>query len=502
MNVERLRLPSTLRLPTRTVLYGVLALMLLLYLPSVSGLWALWREPYGAYSHGPLVALIAAFLLHRALGAVPAVRPSPSLLGSAALAGGSLMWFASLVGQVEAVQLTLLPLLLWAAVWAAVGFPRARPAMFPLFLLLFATPVFDLINPPLQQATARAVGLVLAFTPLTALVEGQFILIPPGVFEVEEGCSGLRYLLVALTLGALLSHQNGLRLRGLAAVLAVATLAAFGANVLRITAVVVAGYFTEMQHSLVKDHVWLGWIIFAAISTPLVFAMSRRDGSRPEAPVAGDDHPAAPPGPRHRSAALLALITALAFGPFLAWNSSQEVAAPPAVALPEGFGGWRMVGEPGPPQGVDRAAAGAYAMGSQPPVHLEVEHHRAHAGGVDPVTLGGKRFPSQWRIFGRHQVAVAGLPGVTVEETLARTGTGEEVLVWRWYYLHGTHTANPYLAKAMNVAGILAGRPEVGTIQLRTTTADSAAQAQRRLGAFITELHPELETMLARAAAQ
>jgi exosortase len=90
------------------------------------------------------------------------------------------------------------------------GVGAFRTLLFPCVFLLLALPVpVPLVNAimyPLQLANAAAVGVVLSAIGLNPFVSGDLVLVGDRVFQVIEGCSGLRTILI-VTMSACLFTQ-------------------------------------------------------------------------------------------------------------------------------------------------------------------------------------------------------------------------------------------------------------------------------------------------------
>jgi exosortase/archaeosortase family protein len=102
----------------------------------------------------------------------------------------------------------------------------------------------------------------MGFTNIPVFVEQQFVHIPSGIFEIADGCSGLRYLLTSLAISSLYIY---LYLRSTKNMIIFAFFAIFGAlltNWIRIVILIVIGHQTEMTSDLMTDHNMFGWYIY------------------------------------------------------------------------------------------------------------------------------------------------------------------------------------------------------------------------------------------------
>ena len=135
---------------------------------------------------------------------------------------------------------------------------------FPVAFFYFAVPSWSQLADPLQYLTVEVMRGFLAVTGPPALIDGPFVRIPNGTFVVEEGCSGLHFMIVGLAVAALHGHLQQAPWRMRVAQLALMAALALLANWLRVYTVIEAGYLTDMHHYLVSvSHYWFGWGVFA-----------------------------------------------------------------------------------------------------------------------------------------------------------------------------------------------------------------------------------------------
>src|SRR5690606_30072698 len=106
---------------------------------------------------------------------------------------------------------------------------------------------------PLQALSTSAVTFALSVSGLIAHIEGNLITIPAGRFEIAEGCSGMRYVMVSLALASfygLFWYRTWVARIGL---LVLAGVVSMVANWIRIYTLILIGHLTEMQHYVVAE---------------------------------------------------------------------------------------------------------------------------------------------------------------------------------------------------------------------------------------------------------
>ncbi|MEL6870934.1 MAG: exosortase [Pseudomonadota bacterium] len=226
------------------------------------------------YSHGLLLMPITLYLIFAAIRPL-AVRPRPDRL---ALAGVVTAAVVMLIGALASVAVSfqlLLPWLLLSVLLAIYG-RRALPAVcFPVVFTYFSLPVWDALSPLLQTLTTVAVERMIYATGVSALINGNFVTVSAGVFEIAEGCSGLRFFMISAAVAALYSYWylHGWR-RQLSFVAFAVALAMVG-NWVRVYIVIRMGIWLGIDHPYVAEHGPVGWVIFA-LTMAILFGLSGR----------------------------------------------------------------------------------------------------------------------------------------------------------------------------------------------------------------------------------
>jgi exosortase A len=134
--------------------------------------------------------------------------------------------------------------------------------IFPAAFLVFILPFWGVLVPLLQDLSVIAVTFIMSFTSIPTYVEAQTITIPAGVFEIAGGCSGLRYLLVSLSVSTMFIFLYINNIKNAAIFFVIAILGALITNWIRITLLIIIGEYTDMQSSLMTDHNMFGWYLY------------------------------------------------------------------------------------------------------------------------------------------------------------------------------------------------------------------------------------------------
>lgn len=338
---------------------------------AIAALWSTWPPLIDLwirstdYEHGPLVCLIALVWMVRASAKLDAApqRPLPralhkveSWLPALLLATTLGVWLIASRANVEIGKQALAPVVLWLAVATASGWRGARALTAPILYFYVAIPVWEQIVPLLQWMAVAVVHASFGLAGVPVRIDGILITIPEGSFIVLEGCSGKRYLIVALATAGLLAAvysmgwRHTLRYLGLTAALALV------ANWIRVMIVIAAGHLTNMTSYLVThEHFSLGWAIFAVLlgavwwlgrklEQPVAEMQADRNAATVTAPEIQVRAASTVTTPRLGATGLLVslgllCVPALAVLSAPRWPMKPQV--PASVAMPRAGAGWR-----------------------------------------------------------------------------------------------------------------------------------------------------------------
>lgn len=296
---------------------ALIAAFAIFFFPTLQDLYARWIKWDEGLSHGLLVIGVFLVLLVKSLP-----WPSPQqyiwshLLVCLITACLSLSWFLFYALNIHILeQLVLLPLLVMV-VSACFGIKTAFQHRFLLLLPVFAIPVWDQLNNVLVNLSAFIVGEMVRSIQMPALIDGNSIYIPYGHILIADGCSGLRYFVIALTIGYIIGYLNRYTEKRMLVTLLIAALLGLIANWIRIFLLILIGYQTKMETPLMADHETFGWVIFGLLILPAIyFAPVVKTTSATRAQTS----------PRH--VRIFAPLAALAIGPLCAilLNPQPEV---------------------------------------------------------------------------------------------------------------------------------------------------------------------------------
>lgn len=486
---------------------GLALLALVIHRDTVLYLTGFWNQlAIGDYGHGYLVVGISLYLVIENRRVLSGMTPCPGYWGLVLLTLASLLWLLATFADVQAAKTVALLVLLLSVVWIGFGTQLLWKLLFPILFVGFAIPIWFPLSPLLQSLTADTVFGLMRALAIPAYKEANVIVVPGGTLFVEEACSGLRYLLAALTLGTLYAYMNYTSFGARVLVVLVAAGAAVLANIVRVFIVVYLAYATDMQHPLVHDHLSLGWYLFGGLVVMLLVVdlkLNRVSQKKTDqvAPAAGIVE-AAPANCRVTNIrqAVLVLVSAAIVGAgpaFAYWVNTQPYAENQSgvLELPAGRNGW----------------AGPFESGQNwmPVYHGAVGNKQRYQKddnwvdlyvGYYPVQRQGEELINQlnqiadkknWRSVYPH-ASLREVDGRRVREQIIKNADGDQVLIWYWYVVAGQAVTGNYEAKLLQALGVVTGKPESAIVAMATEHLDDRGKARAVLEEFLMIMYEPL----------
>ncbi|WP_077338937.1 exosortase [Pseudocolwellia agarivorans] len=242
---------------------GVVLLFAIISLLNIPLLATLWRHSFddGTYSHAYLIPFIVLYLYFKLseIGKLVYRDKLSSLSIVMLLVSGGALFVTSNAQISIGFWLSFLAI---AVAGIHTLFRFNWYVIFPACFLIFIFPLWGLLTNILQDISVIAVTYMMSFTNIPTYVEAQYITIPSGVFEIADGCSGLRYIIVSLAISSLFIFLYINNIKKALIFLSIAILGALITNWIRITALILIGDYTEMQSSLMEDHNTFGWYLY------------------------------------------------------------------------------------------------------------------------------------------------------------------------------------------------------------------------------------------------
>lgn len=230
--------------------------------------WAAMLDQWwnsSTYNHILLIPAILGWLVWMRWAQLRQLQPQawwPALV----LAGGALLvWvmgaFAGFNLLRQAGAVALLP----ATTLLLLGPRVGAGLLFPLAYSLFLVPFGDELVPPLQTITAEITIALVRLSGIPARIEGVFIDTPVGLFVVAEACSGVKFLIAMIALGALVGNVCFRSWTRRAAFMALCVIVPILANGVRAWGTVYAAQYVGVEKAAGIDHIIYGWVFFAVV---------------------------------------------------------------------------------------------------------------------------------------------------------------------------------------------------------------------------------------------
>jgi len=452
------------------------------------------------YTHGWLVLGICAWLLWRSRREIAAAPRQHSTWAFAFLAAAMLGWLVCYRASVETVELPLVPVIFWLAVAAAFGWAVARAVLFPAAFFCFAVPIWD--STLLRALTIQAVHGMLRVTGPTAAFAGDVIRIPNGTFVIEEGCSGVHFMIVGLAVAALYGELERdpwrIRLRQLALIAVLAAIA----NWIRVYTVIEAGYLTNMQSYLVRvSHYGFGWCVFA-VALIVFFWLAphlRRGASVGSVGAMVPEHSSAASLSQELhlrpeligfagAVSLIVAVPAVSALARLAHPASASDALVAAMSAADPPPPWHLLADPATSQwsprfpGASEARRIEFADAAGRRIEVLTVTYREQRDGAELVGESSSLLGD--RLEPRAEERINSGAGVFRETEVADRKQARSLLWWR-YEVAGRQLLSPPLEQLWFGFNALFSRPPAQLIALRTTCGDDCGVARGVLSEFV-----------------
>ena len=488
------------------VIFGFWFAVALVYWPSAVALNGFWTDTVDkAYTHGYLVLAISLWLVvrdRRRVFAAP-LRPEPrALLVIGVL---SLAWIYFYGAAVQDPQLLILPLLLFGAIIATLGWPVARTLLFPIGFLYFAMPAWTDINAVLQSLSVHANGFLVWLVGIPAYLTGDFVHLPGGTLEIAWGCSGLHFLVVGLALAALYGELAGDSVRRRLLWLGVMGLFSLVGNWIRIFVIIIAAYETNMQTYLVTvSHYWFGWAVFVVFFLIFLWmagalatrwdrraAALRSSSAAPTAPLVPDAGEASV-GHALGALAVLVVLPMLIYGRELLWPIAHQSVAITWPAAPAGWmGPERITYSTWSPQYLDASA------------ESEQRYDTPHGHSVEAFEVAYRTQTQEGKLLGYWNSLLGDKAALTListrivtsasgawEEMTVADRSGQRSLIWSRETIGARHFVDARLSQLWYGIAAFTTRPVSSLAALRAICHPDCAAARARLKIASAKLAP------------
>lgn len=497
------------------LLLALLAL-LLLYRETALAMVTIW-ERSETFAHAFVVPPIALWLIWRQRALLATLTPRPSPLFLLPMLALGLLWLLGWLASVNAATQFAFVGMLVLAVPATLGWPVARAIAFPLGFLLFCVPFGEFLMPQLMEWTAHFTVAALRLSGIPVYQEGLQFIIPSGSWSVVEACSGIRYLMASVMVGALFAYLNYRSMKRRWVFVAISAILPLAANWLRAYLIVVLGHLSSNKLATGADHLVYGWVLFGLIMLALFMIGARwaePDAPLPEAGAA--DAGAAAPASSSRgwvTAALLVLLYAAPLG-LAHWLEGRDSTLPVQLKAPV-LAAWQG----GAPMAQRFTPAFEF-----PAAELETTFAHGQAPGAGPVGVYVGYYRQQdfksklissnnvlVRFKDKQWVRVSEAPG---QAALADGGSvslrsaelrgsaigadagAARLRVWQFYWVNGRWLSVDWQAKVYGSLMRLLGQGDDGAVLVIYADKGEAGQGDAALATFTRDNLSSLDTWL------
>lgn len=467
---------------------------------------AQWHS--SSFSHGYLVLPTSLYLIWTRRKRLALLSPAPNPWAIPFLLLAVFGWLLGNLTVTGFVEQLCVVFLMMGLAWGVLGTAVVRALLFPLAFLIFAVPFGEGLIPWLQDFSAWFAVKLLSLTQIPVLLQGRYITVPHGKWEVAEVCSGVRYLVSSLAVGfvfAGLTYRSWARRIGFFCASAIIPIIANG---LRIYGIILIGYLGGDRLALGVDHIIAGLVFFSIVML-LLFIVGlrwREDTGKASSQESVPEHSLGPEGlrisdqPSYFTPGAMIVVTACLFLTALApisakflWGRQAQaeerdlaaplVSAPWSTAQDNGFD-WE-------PKFLSPTAEfrQTYQSSSQTVKLYVAYYNNGQQGGKLVSSVNQLYDRPRWLRTdeGRRRAVIDG-QSTEIHELLAESA-GSSLRVWDCYWVDGTLTSSGYWAKLLQAKARLFGsRRGAAAIVVAAEEPPPGSHAAETLGDFMSHL--------------
>ncbi|MEJ2619749.1 MAG: EpsI family protein [Candidatus Thiodiazotropha sp.] len=488
------------------ILFACLLILTFVYGQTAVGFYQVWVADNSLQSHGFLLLPLSYYLIakewyqrrHKLH-----IKFRPLLLLS--LVFLSVIWLLTDIAQIRVGSQLMLIIILSVTVLALFGIKHTTRLVVPILLLISATTIWSVLSQPLQVPTAAFVNQMLHITGYASFQESYFITIPEGIFEVGDTCSGTRYQVAAITLAIIYAFFAHYTLRQVSIYLLLASAVAFISNSIRIYIVVLSGHYTNMTHSLLADHIWLGWVVFVicyAAFMYLTVSVERRLKIGQSPSVAEVDEGSVEKGAYSKSILIAAvLLISASVGPIYSAISKSGHGVKQASGFEFSFNQTELsevaVDKRWNPRwlNADFEKRTAYRVAGIN-VDFYTAYYATETQGKEAVNdLNRAYAKGVWFRTDRviREIDLSGGRKISIQEETIVDNKKNERIVWLWYYIGGELTSSRLQSKLYGILGAFKGQTDSSVIVLSSEKTADGSEARKRMTEFTDLMIDEIE---------
>lgn len=493
----------------------VLAVVLVVYWPTAVGIVTIWYRSE-TFTHAFLVPPIVGWIIWRRRQEVARIAPVAQPWVLVPMLGLCVGWLLGDLTAINSVTQFAFVGLLVLSVPLVLGLRVAWALLFPLAYLFFGVPTGEFLMPLFMDWTADFTVTALRLSGIPVVREGLNFVIPSGNWSVVEACSGIRYLIASVTVGALYAHLNYQSTRRRVIFVLVSIAVPVVANWLRAYMIVMIGHLSGNTLAVGVDHLIYGWVFFGVVIMVMFIVGAR--WVEPElpyqAPSAWTNAMTGRPRRALGQVVVVAGLAALAVAsPLMAKRLIEASARPGLVMLapPANLGeGWRLAAGDDlgfKPRFINPTSDfnAVYARDGAR-VGLYIAYYRNQTYDRKLVSSDNVMVASEDPAWARERIyraepVLGGAPTPMRATDLRRLSDASSadalrLTGWQVYWIDGTLTSNDYLAKAYSALKQLAGRGDESAAVIVYAGGGTPQVRQALLQAFLRDNLGAISTLL------
>ncbi len=496
---------------------ATIAAILIIYHETAGSIVSIWARS-DTFAHGFLIFPFSAYLIWTQRKRLSILPTKPNPLALAVLAALGFSWLLATLASVQVVAQFLLISMIPAVVWTMLGNRIVLALAFPLAYLMLAVPFGESFIAPLIDFTANFTVTALQWSGIPVYREGSFFTIPSGSWSVVEACSGLRYLIASFTLGTLYAYLTYRSLARRLIFIILSVIVPIIANGIRAYLIVMTGHLSDMQLAVGIDHLIYGWVFFGFVMVLLFWFGSfwREDDEKTDNDNLGTSLEQASRSATRSPASLRsmifssgAVVTIALIWPIYASHVENE---PPGATIPELRvadipGKWQYDSVPTSDWRPTYVGATAQLLQSfrsgERSVDLYISYYRNQQQDTELINSENTLVPetgAKWYNVKQDTRNISiGSRQQAINQNQLRSPSAK-LLVWRWYWVGGEETINPYLAKFILARNTLLGRSDDGAeIVIASRYEEAPDEAVPVLQRFLEDMMPAITDGLQNA---
>lgn len=257
-------------------LYAVIAVAILMYIPTFRYLWGKWMED-AQYSLGFLVPLVCGYFTWKKWPEISGLKRWPSIWGVILIAFGLALHLAGEVLDVSGPSALSIIIVLIGGCLYFHGKYLVKLLAFPLAYTIFAIPLpgglIDRVGLPMQLLASGATAKILGLLGLDVTRAGIQLSVDGYNFEVAPACSGMSSLVALVGVTAVFAYITRLPIKYKWFLFCLSLPIALAANIIRITTIALVGSEWGWEVAMKVYHEWSSPLLFM-VAILLLFAIN------------------------------------------------------------------------------------------------------------------------------------------------------------------------------------------------------------------------------------